>query len=101
MRWHVDLEESLTRAPEIAEVALATAVEFGKRQGKTVIVVNDGPGFYTSRVLGPYGVEAFHLLTEGASVEAIDAAIADAEAANSKLPLVKRFSASSFWKKMI
>ncbi len=60
---------------QTADWALATAVEFGKRQGKTVIVVNDGPGFYTSRVLGPYGVEAFHLLTEGASVEAIDAAI--------------------------
>jgi predicted permease len=27
VRWHVDLEERLTRAPEIAEVALATAVE--------------------------------------------------------------------------
>ena len=60
---------------QTADWALATAVAFGKRQGKTVIVVNDGPGFYTSRVLGPYGVEAFHLLTEGASVEAIDAAI--------------------------
>ncbi len=58
-----------------ADWAVATAVEFGKRQGKTVIVVNDGPGFYTSRVLGPYGVEAFHLLSEGASVEAIDGAI--------------------------
>ncbi len=60
---------------QTADWALATAVEFGKRQGKTVIVVNDGPGFYTSRVLGPYGVEAFHLLNEGASVEAIDTAI--------------------------
>ena len=60
---------------QTADWALATAVAFGKRQGKTVIVVNDGPGFYTSRVLGPYGVEAFHLLSEGASVEAIDAAI--------------------------
>lgn len=60
---------------QTADWALATAVGFGKRQGKTVIVVNDGPGFYTTRVLGPYGVEAFHLLNEGASVEAIDAAI--------------------------
>ncbi len=60
---------------QTADWALATAVAFGKRQGKTVIVVNDGPGFYTSRVLGPYGVEAFHLLAEGATVEAIDAAI--------------------------
>ncbi len=57
--------------------ATATAVEFGRRQGKTVIVVNDGTGFYTSRILGPYGREAFFLLEEGASVEAIDEAIID------------------------
>ncbi len=55
----------------------ATAVKFGKRQGKTVIVVNDGTGFYTSRVLGPYSNEAAFLLEEGASVEAIDGAMTD------------------------
>ncbi|MDH3498964.1 MAG: fatty acid oxidation complex subunit alpha FadJ [Acidimicrobiia bacterium] len=60
---------------QTADWATATAVEFGKRQGKTVIVVNDGTGFYTSRILGPYGREAFYLLEEGASVEAIDGAI--------------------------
>ncbi len=53
----------------------ATAVAFGKRQGKTVIVVNDGTGFYTSRVLGPYTNEAGFLLVEGASVEDIDGAM--------------------------
>ena len=60
---------------QTADWATATAVEFGMRQGKTVIVVNDGTGFYTSRVLGPYAREAFYLLEEGASVEAIDGAI--------------------------
>ncbi|MEE8456678.1 MAG: 3-hydroxyacyl-CoA dehydrogenase family protein, partial [Acidimicrobiia bacterium] len=45
--------------------------------GKTVIVVNDGTGFYTSRLLGPYLNEAAFLLEEGASVEAIDMAMAD------------------------
>ncbi len=60
---------------QTADWAVATAVAFGKRQGKTVVVVNDGPGFFTSRVLGPYSTEAFHLLAEGASVEAIDGAI--------------------------
>lgn len=60
---------------QTADWAVATAVEFGKRQGKTVVVVHDGTGFYTSRVLGPYSAEAFHLLAEGASVEAIDGAL--------------------------
>lgn len=53
----------------------ATAVELGKRQGKTVIVVRDGAGFYTSRVLGPYLNEASFLLSEGVKIEEIDAAL--------------------------
>lgn len=46
-------------APEV----VATAVAIGKKQGKTVIVVNDGTGFYTSRILGPMMNEASYLLT--------------------------------------
>jgi 3-hydroxyacyl-CoA dehydrogenase/enoyl-CoA hydratase/3-hydroxybutyryl-CoA epimerase len=61
--------------PTTSDETTATAVEFGKRQGKTVIVVNDGTGFYTSRVLGPYSNEAAFLLEEGASVEEIDGAM--------------------------
>ncbi len=58
-----------------ADWVTATAVQLGKDQGKTVIVVNDGTGFYTSRLLGPYLNEAAFLLEEGASVEAIDMAM--------------------------
>ena len=53
----------------------ATCVELGKRQGKTVIVVRDGVGFYTSRILGPYMNEAFHVLAEGVRIEDIDRAL--------------------------
>jgi 3-hydroxyacyl-CoA dehydrogenase/enoyl-CoA hydratase/3-hydroxybutyryl-CoA epimerase len=58
-----------------SDTAAATAVALGKAQGKTVIVVNDGPGFFTTRVLGPYSNEAAFLLENGASVEDIDAAM--------------------------
>jgi 3-hydroxyacyl-CoA dehydrogenase/enoyl-CoA hydratase/3-hydroxybutyryl-CoA epimerase len=58
-----------------SEETTATAVAIGKTQGKTVIVVNDGTGFYATRVLGPYSNEAAYLLAEGASVEDIDSAM--------------------------
>ncbi len=58
-----------------SDVVTATCVALGKRQGKTVIVVNDGPGFYTSRILAPYMNEAAWILSEGIPVERIDAAL--------------------------
>jgi 3-hydroxyacyl-CoA dehydrogenase/enoyl-CoA hydratase/3-hydroxybutyryl-CoA epimerase len=55
--------------------AVVTAVAYGKRLGKTVIVVNDGPGFYTTRILSAYMNEAGRLLDEGASIDSVDAAL--------------------------
>ena len=55
----------------------ATCVEVGKKQGKTVIVVNDGVGFYTSRILAPYLNEAAFLLSEGADIAELDRALVD------------------------
>lgn len=57
--------------------ATATAVALGKKQGKTVIVVRDGPGFYTSRILAPYMNEAAEILVEGARIEDLDRAMVD------------------------
>ena len=55
-----------------SEEALATAVEVGRRMGETVIMVGDGPGFFTSRVLSPFLNEAAWMLVEGATIEQID-----------------------------
>ncbi len=58
-----------------AEWALGTAYEIGLRQGKTVIVVNDGPGFYTTRALGVYVGEALRALREGADPLGLERAV--------------------------
>ncbi len=57
--------------------ATATAHAFGRAQGKTPIVVRDGPGFYTTRILAPYLNEAILVLSEGARVEDVDRIMRD------------------------
>jgi 3-hydroxyacyl-CoA dehydrogenase/enoyl-CoA hydratase/3-hydroxybutyryl-CoA epimerase len=61
--------------PRTDRDATVTAVAYGKKLGKTVIVVNDSPGFYTTRALSAYMNEAGHLLDEGADIAAIDRAL--------------------------
>ncbi|HKZ32618.1 MAG TPA: 3-hydroxyacyl-CoA dehydrogenase NAD-binding domain-containing protein [Vicinamibacteria bacterium] len=61
--------------PETEAQAIATAAAFGRRVGKHVIVVRDGPGFYTSRALAAYMNEATRVLEQGAAVDALDAAM--------------------------
>jgi 3-hydroxyacyl-CoA dehydrogenase/enoyl-CoA hydratase/3-hydroxybutyryl-CoA epimerase len=61
--------------PRTAHEVTATAVAFGKQLGKTVIVVNDAPGFFVNRILSPYLNEAGRLLDLGASIDAIDSAL--------------------------
>jgi len=60
---------------QTADWVTATAIEAGLKQGKHVIVVNDGPGFYTTRILAPYMNEAIELLKEGAKIEHLDRAM--------------------------
>ncbi len=65
----------IVKTEKTADWVVATAFDVGLRQGKNVIVVNDGPGFYTTRILAPFINEALLLLEEGAKIEDLDDAM--------------------------
>jgi len=58
-----------------SDVAKATALEVGTKQGKTSILVKDVPGFYVNRCLGPFLVEVSALIKDGADLETLDRAM--------------------------
>ena len=59
------------------EEALATAVAFVQRIGKTPVIVRDSPGFIVNRVLMPYLMEAARLYEGGAGAREIDEVMLD------------------------
>jgi 3-hydroxyacyl-CoA dehydrogenase/enoyl-CoA hydratase/3-hydroxybutyryl-CoA epimerase len=60
-------------APWVAD----RVVEIGQDMGKQVIVVKDGPGFYTTRALSFYLNEGASILMDGAPIDMIDDALTD------------------------
>jgi len=60
------------RGERTSDATLAHAMDFVKALGKTPVVVHDGRGFYTSRVLRAYLSEAMSLLEEGVAPEMIE-----------------------------
>ncbi|HRI28945.1 MAG TPA: 3-hydroxyacyl-CoA dehydrogenase NAD-binding domain-containing protein, partial [Chitinophagales bacterium] len=62
----------IVKTPQTADWVVATCLQVGINQGKTCIVVKDGPGFYTTRILAPFLNEALLLLEEGATIDQLD-----------------------------
>lgn len=65
----------VVRTAKTNQAVVDRVVELGRKQGKTVIVVGDGAGFYTTRILGPYLNEAARAVTEGYAVDDVDRAL--------------------------
>ena len=57
---------------QTTDATLNKALALAKALRKTPVVVRDGPGFYTSRVVMAYVQEALFMLSEGASPTLID-----------------------------
>ena len=68
----------VVQGPETSQAAVATAVACGRVMGKTVILVGDGPGFYTSRTFGTYVMNGFRLAERGISPWDVDLAAIEA-----------------------
>lgn len=62
----------VVKGPKTSDESLRTAVTVGLKQGKMVIVVNECPGFYTTRCLGSALNEIILLLQEGVHPEELD-----------------------------
>lgn len=73
---HIMKLVEVVRGLQTSDRALAAALEVAARCGKETVVVNEAPGFVTSRVNAMIGNEAFYMLMEGvASARDIDKAI--------------------------
>ncbi|MYF85196.1 MAG: 3-hydroxyacyl-CoA dehydrogenase [Rhodospirillaceae bacterium] len=62
----------IIRGAETGDAAVALALDYVQAIGKTPIVVNDGRGFFTSRVFATYVMEGVALLKEGVAPALIE-----------------------------
>ena len=66
----------IIKAAKTDDASLQAAVAVGRRMGKETVVINEAPGFITSRINAMIGNEAFYMLEAGiASAEDIDKAL--------------------------
>lgn len=68
----------IVKHEKTADWVISTAVELGRAQGKKVIVVKDGAGFYVNRMLFPYANEISWMAMEGVPLDQLDKAMVKA-----------------------
>ncbi len=62
----------IVKTDKTADWVIASCYDMGIKQGKTCIVVKDGPGFYVNRILAPYSNECLTMIDEGLSIDTVD-----------------------------
>jgi 3-hydroxyacyl-CoA dehydrogenase len=65
----------IVRGAATGKEVIATCMQLAKKLGKVGVLVGNCMGFVGNRMFGPYRREAQFLVEEGASVEAVDAAL--------------------------
>lgn len=83
-----------------SEQTLAMIFDLAKQMGKTPIVVNDGPGFFTSRVIGRMISQGLRMLAEGVDPVLLENAIKQAGYPVSPLALVDEISQQTSYRIM-
>lgn len=78
--------------PATSSTTLARAMDLAARLGKTPILVNDSPGFYTSRIFCAYIDEGMAMLAEGVNPALIENAARQAGFATSPLAVTDEVS---------
>jgi 3-hydroxybutyryl-CoA dehydrogenase len=73
---HINKLLEVVRGPETSDDTVSRALELARRIGKQAVLVNDSPGFATSRLGVLLGLEAMRMVEEGvASAADIDTAM--------------------------
>src|SRR6202522_3553540 len=67
----------IVRGKKTGKDVIATCMQLSKTIGKIGVLVGNCRGFVGNRMFGPYRREAQFLVEEGASIEAVDAALTD------------------------
>ncbi len=67
----------IIRGADTSDETTALAFDLAQQLGKTPIVVNDGPGFFTTRVIGQFISQSSEMLYEGVNPVLIESAARD------------------------